>query len=159
MALFGIKKKGEVKEATDIIKELEKEEHVLGRPPDPPVPAEQAMAEQQRQQEFAPLFVRIDKYRQILQTMNFLKTTMGAMRSSLSILRELDRLRDENLKMVEGAVSKVEQRMMALDSNFMRPSGFVEDVPELRDVEGVELTLEDLRTQIEQLKAQIETFA
>jgi len=41
----------------------------------------------------------------------------------------------------------------------MRPSGFVDEAPELQSTEGVEVTIDDLKTQINQLKAQIETLA
>jgi hypothetical protein len=162
MALFGLKKSREVKEAREIIKELEKEERETEKvsiKEEAPVPEAKPEAEQKVASEFAPLFVRIDKYKQILQTMNYLKTTMNAVKSSLSILKELDTLRQENLKMVEDAVVKVEDRLAGLDSNFMRPSGFSEEVPELRHVENVEITLDDLKGQINQLKAQIEGFA
>ena len=166
MALFGLRKKKEVKEAKDIIKELEKEERYLEkkmpeaeRMPEKIQTGVEKTAEQKPSAEFAPLFVRINKYNQILSTMNYLKTTINAVKSSISILKELDKLREENLKMVETAVNKVEQRLLTLDSSFMRPSGFVEDVGELQNVESVELTLGDLKNQINQLKAQIDTLA
>ncbi len=160
MALFGLKKKKGVKEAKDVMKELDKEEKLLEKR----MPKAEAMptppkAEKKQKPEFAPLFVRINKYRQILHTMNYMKTTINAVKSSISILKELDKLRDENLRMVEDAVNTVDQRMLTLDSSFMRPSGFVEEVPQLQDVENLGVTLEDLRSQINQLKSQIETLA
>jgi chromosome segregation ATPase len=159
MALFGLRKKKEVKEAGDVLKDLEKEEKILEKkepeaesmPPEPEVKEERP--------DFAPLFVRINKYRQILQTMNYLKTTLNATKSTLSVLKELDKMRKENLKMVEDAIDKVEKRLLTLDSTFMRPSGYVEKVPEFHDVESLGPTLEDLRGQINQLKAQIESLA
>jgi len=164
MALFGFRKKpGDVKEAKDVLKELEKEEKILGNEPssEGPVP-EPEKEEQQKHEakpEVSPLFVRVTKYKQILRTMNFLKTTIAAVRSSISILGELDNLREENLKMVEEAVNKMEARVRELDSGFMRPSGFVDEAPELQSTEGVEVTIDDLKMQINQLKAQIETLA
>jgi chromosome segregation ATPase len=159
MALFGLRKKKEVKEAGDVLKDLEKEEKILEKkepeaesmPPEPKVEKEKP--------DFAPLFVRINKYRQILQTMNYLKTTVNATKSTLSVLKELDKMRRENLKILEGAIDKVNQRLMTLDSNFMRPSGYVENVPEFRDVESLGPTLEELKGQIDQLKSQIESLA
>lgn len=160
MALFGLKKKKGVKEAKDVIKELDKEEKLLEkRMPEAEAMTPPPKAEKKQKPEFAPLFVRINKYKQILHTMNYMKTTINAVKSSISILKELDKLRDENLRMVEGAVNTVEQRMLTLDSSFMRPSGFVEQVPQLQDVESFGVTLEDLRSQINQLKSQIESLA
>jgi hypothetical protein len=160
MALFGLKKNREVKEAGEIIRELDMEEKMQEHVPVSVAPTPEApKPEAEKQQDFAPLFVRIDKYKNILQNMNYLKTTVSAVKSSLSILKELDALRQDNLKMVEEAVVKVEGKLANLDSNFMRPSGFSEDAPELRYVDDVEITLDDLKNQISQIKAQIDGFA
>lgn len=154
MPLFGRKKKEkkrEVREAEELVKSLEKEEREKK--------LKMPEAKKPERPEFAPLFVRLNRYKQILHEMNYLKTTMGMVKNSLSILNELDRLRKDNLKIIQEAVGKVEKRLLTLDSEFMRPSGFTERVPEIRDVESLEVTMADLRREIDRLKGELEQIA
>jgi len=93
--------------------------------------------------------------------MNYLKMSINLIKNQLSILSELDRLREENLKLLHSAVNRVNNRLMKLDSEFMRPSGFMEEMPELQmqDAESLESTIADLKGQIEHLKSEVETIA
>ena len=118
---------------------------------------------------FAPLFVKIDRYRQILNAIGSLKTTMIMLKNSLLTLNELDKARDETFKLVQDAVGKLEGKLNSLDQELVRPSGFQErtnishdttsERPEYQDVETVEATIADLKGQIEQLKSELETVA
>jgi vacuolar-type H+-ATPase subunit I/STV1 len=108
---------------------------------------------------FAPLFVKLDRYRQILNTMNYLKNTMNMIKNTLSILNELEKIKSENLKLIEDTIEKADKKILTLDSEFMRPSGFIEEMPELSDVESLEATLVDLREQVNQLKSELRSMA
>lgn len=163
MPLFGRKKREipkeellppPIEEASELVKQLEKKEVEEGKVED--AKREISGVEGGERSSFAPLFVRLNRYKQILSTMNYLKNTINMVKSALSVLNELDKMREQNLKMVQGAIDKVEEKMLKLDSEFMRPSGFVEEIPEVQDVEIVEATLSDLKGQIDQLKSEIE---
>ena len=119
---------------------------------------------------FAPLFVKIDRYRQILNAIGNLKTTMIMLKNSLITLSELDKARDETFKVVQEAIGKLEGRLNSLDQELVRPSGLQErpatpsydtviERPEYQDVETVEATIADLKGQIEQLKSEFENVA
>ena len=47
---------------------------------------------QERQQTAAPVFVKIDKYRSILNSMNYLKTSMVMLKNTFSVLSELEKM-------------------------------------------------------------------
>lgn len=104
---------------------------------------------------FAPLFVKLDRYKQILTTMNYVKTALVMVKNSLSILDELDKIRSENLSVVRDALDKVEKSMLTLDSEFLRPSGFHEETSQLNEVASLSVTIDDLKGQIEQLKSEL----
>ncbi|TAL46742.1 hypothetical protein EPN87_04530 [archaeon] len=109
---------------------------------------------------FAPLFVKLDKYKGLLSAMGYLKTNLVMLRSSLAILKDLDKLRDENLKIVEEGMEKMDKKLATLDSEFLRPSGFREEAHhDVKDVESLEGTIADLKGQIDQLKSELETYA
>jgi hypothetical protein len=120
-----------------------------------PTPKEPEMEEERPS--FAPLFVKIDRYRQILSTMNYLKNTMMLIKNNFAILSELEKLKEENLKLIENTLDRMEKKILSLDSQFMRPSGFMED-EEVKDAGALDATIADLSGQIEDLKAQLENI-
>jgi len=112
--------------------------------------------EQKEKSSFAPLFVKLDKYKQILNSLVELKTTIAAMKNAFSVLNELERLKMESLKMIESSIDKMDKKLVSLDSEFLRPSGFHEEMPpELYSSENLGGVLTDLRSQIEQLRSEI----
>jgi len=125
----------------------------------PEIHREEVQEEVKEKQSFAPLFVKIDRYRQILNTMNYLKNTMNMIKNTFSILNELEKIRMENLRLIQDTIEKADKKILHLDSEFMRPSGFIEEMPELTDVESLEATLVDLREQINQLKAELQSLS
>lgn len=112
----------------------------------------------------APLFIKLEKYRKILNMLNYIRTTMIMISNSISVLNELDRLRKENMKLIQDTLDRVNKHLMALDAEFMRPSGLREMVPIMTHripeapTEGLEATISDLKYQIERLKADMETL-
>lgn len=108
---------------------------------------------------FAPLFVKINKYRSVLSSINDLKTTIIMIKNALAIQREIEGLRDENRKLLEAAINKLDKKIIALDSEFLRPRGLEEEFPpstyETSELEGV---VSDLKKQIEGLKSELKTI-
>ncbi len=132
-------------------------ERLAQRMPEHKLP-EMPNEEIQEKMSFAPLFVKLDRYKQILNTMNYLKNTMNMIKNTFSILNELEKIRMENLRLVQETIEKADKKILTLDSEFMRPSGFIEDRPEIGDVESLEVTLVDLRDQVNQLKAELKSM-
>jgi len=121
-----------------------------------PQPARQ---EQEEKPAFAPLFVKIDRYRQILSTINNLRNTLMLLKNNFMILNELEKLKEENMTLIKETLEKMEKRMSSLDTQFMRPSGFMEDAEDMQDVGMADATLADLSSQVEDLKAQLQSLA
>jgi hypothetical protein len=110
---------------------------------------------------FAPLFIKIDRYRQILNSIGNLKTAMIMIKNSLVTVIELDKARDETFKLIQDAMEKMEKRLSMLDQELIRPSGYHEFAENLEyhDVETIGATVADLRGQIEQLKSELENVS
>ena len=166
MAIFGRKrikkvKQGEFVPPVDVRRSIEVPENKMQAFPRRPPVVEGRREEEEPQPAFAPLFVKLTRYKKILNTINYLKVSINLMKNQLSILNELDRLREENLKLIYSAVNRMSDRLGRLDSEFMRPSGFVDEIPEtqMEDVESLENTIADLKGQIEHLKSEVETLS
>jgi hypothetical protein len=132
------------------IKEVGKSEQVQQK--------QEAQPKQERPA-FAPLFIKLDRYKNILSAITELKTTLVMIKNSFSVFNELDKIKEDNLKVVASAIERVDKRIAALDSEFLRPSGYREELPEeVYAVESLDTTLSDLRYQVDQLKAELESL-
>lgn len=173
MPLFGKKKEKTVpKEVIPPLPTIEKimpietprpTEKIIPLPPKPENIEKPKEIKPEREAErpmFAPLFVKIDRYRQILNAIGYLKTSMVIIRNSLLTLNELDKAREETMKIIQEALEKTEKKISELDSELVRPSGYHElEKPEYQDVETIEATIADLKGQIEQLKSEVESMS
>jgi archaellum component FlaC len=108
---------------------------------------------------FSPLFIKIEKYKQILNAMNYLKNTVMMVKNTYAVHTELEKLRAENLDILKDAIDKLDKKLLTLDSEFMRPSGYVEHMAELHDVHSIATAINDLRSQVEELRQDLKTIA
>lgn len=166
MPLFGRKREEieKIKEAVEKPAEVKQVEKPPMTKPAVTLPEVETDVETPERPTTAPLFIKLDKYRKILNTLNYIRTTMIMITNSLSVLNELDRLRKENMKLIQDTLDRVNKHLMSLDAEFMRPSGLREMVPTVApqifeaEAGGLETTISDLKYQIEQLKADLETL-
>jgi len=107
----------------------------------------------------APLFVKLERYGNILEAINEIKMTVVKIKNALAILSDLDNLRDENLKLIKDATDAMENRVGLLDTEFLKPSGLEEKLPPEVYTEGLEDVLDNLKVQVGQLKAELESIS
>ena len=123
-------------------------------PPSLPSPVQES-----QRPAFAPLFVKIEKYRNVLNSINDLKTTIIMLKNALMVQRQIEGLRDENRKFLELAINKIDTKIVSLDTEFLRPRGFEEEFPSATyETTGIEGVVEDLKKQIEGLKSELKTI-
>lgn len=110
---------------------------------------------------FAPVFIKLTRYKQILNSMNYIKMSLNLIRNQIAILNELEKLRADNMKLLQSTFEKVNDKLIKLDSQFMRPSGFMEDMPEMQmhEMESLDNTITDLKAQVEGLKQEVDSLA
>jgi len=107
----------------------------------------------------APLFIRLEKYKQIIDSIANLKATLVVIKNSLSTLNELDRAKEDAFRLIQDAVMKLDRRINILDQEFIRPPGIgIEERFDFQDIEVVGSTITDLKGQIEQLKTELEAM-
>jgi predicted RNase H-like nuclease (RuvC/YqgF family) len=143
MAIFGKKKKEEVKLPT--IETILQEK-----------PVKEIKQEPQPIKQEAPLFVKIEKYNQILRSINELKSCVGAMKNAFVVLDRVETLKKEGLNALQEAIENSERKLSFLNSELLKPSGYAEEVKaesfKAEDLEGV---LSELKSQVDQLKAEL----
>jgi hypothetical protein len=104
----------------------------------------------------APLFIKLDKYGQIINSMGELKNNIMRIKNAYSVLVELDRLREECINAIRNYVEYVDRKLGEIDSQLIRPVGF-QEVP-TEAVESLEGTLGELKNRLDQIKSQLQSI-
>jgi len=104
-----------------------------------------------------PLFVKIEKYKNVLSVLNEMKTTIMMLKNALTLEQELEKARNENITLIQNAVGKIERKILAMDAEFLRPSGYKEQLPEqVYEAESLDYAVDTLKSQIDELKSELE---
>jgi hypothetical protein len=64
----------------------------------------------------------------------------------------MEKIKSDNLNLISNAMDKVEKKLVVLDAEFLRPSGFQDEMSDTYEMESLQGVISDLRTQIEELK-------
>jgi chromosome segregation ATPase len=106
---------------------------------------------------YAPLFVKIERYKEVLNLLSEIKTTIVTLKNAFSVINELEKLRSETMKTIQASLNRVDTKVLSLDREFLRPKGYEEELPEHfePEVENLSVIVEDLKSQVEKLKSKI----
>ncbi len=174
MGLFK-KKKPEERPKTDIqeVKRAVTKEEVFSKSPGPKpelskeeqleieIVKEKEVKPKEKKEEkikVAPLFVKIDRYNSVLNLLNDLKATTMMVKNAIVVQKEIERLAGENRKLIEDSVRNVDDKIMRLDAEFIRPKGFKEEFKSHKGPE-LESVVDDLKSQVEGLKLELEDIS
>ncbi len=173
MSLFGTKKAKDSYDGDSQIDEIKSiiERHNIGSGRQE-ISNPRTQAPRQREEEpkqidapgFAPLFVKIDRYRGILSAIGYLRTALVMVRNSFVTLRELDKAREQTMDLIVNALEKMDGKLSNLDTDLVRPAGYHNESSakiqeEYHDVETVHASIADLKGQIDQLKSELEAMS
>lgn len=116
--------------------------------------------EEPKKPSFAPLFVKIDRYKTVLNLLGEIKEGIILLKNSLTVQKQVEDLLDENKSIVNGVIEKLEKRILSLDSEFLRPSDYEERSFQPRYEPGtLENVMSDLKTQLETLKSELKKMS
>ncbi|NCO96924.1 MAG: hypothetical protein COY38_02155 [Candidatus Aenigmarchaeota archaeon CG_4_10_14_0_8_um_filter_37_24] len=108
---------------------------------------------------FAPLFIKIDRYSFVLNLLNDLKATTMMVKNAIVMQKEIEKLAEENRMLIEDNINKIDDKLMRLDSEFIRPKGFKEELKIRRDKPGLDTIVDDLKTQVDGLKSELDSVS
>ncbi len=175
MAFFKKRKEEDVEEIKNIAESRKIPDELLEKPTEEEVPMELPestelalpevektvpMTTEEKRPVFAPLFVKIERYRAVLNAIADLKAMVVAIKNALELQRQIESLKDENRKLFEAAINKIDKKIVMLDSEFLRPRGYEEEFPSpVYETEGLEGVVTDLKKQVESLKSELQTIS
>ena len=106
------------------------------------------------QRSSAPLFVKVDKYREMLIGVQEIKLFVSGVKQTFGILQELENVRNDALRIMKATVQRLEKSVIEIDSGLLKPRGV--DMSDLTQGEGdmkqLEDSLTDLQDQLKEIK-------
>ncbi|MEM5834253.1 MAG: hypothetical protein QXQ69_00175 [Candidatus Aenigmatarchaeota archaeon] len=104
--------------------------------------------------ESPPVFIKVEKYDEIVLEMGKIKDILEELKGILVSLKELEKTRKETLEEIHNISKDLEERVSKLYSTFLKPYSY-EEVP-IEGTEEVENIIDELKSQIEELKSEME---
>lgn len=106
---------------------------------------------------FTPLFVKIDKYRQILQNLEEIKNTLKDLRDLFALMSEVDEIKREGMKSLREGISGLTDTLISMDEKFIRPEGSEDFIDEPRsrvsgNVRNLKDELQDIKREFSRLR-------
>ncbi len=116
--------------------------------------------EKPKEEKSIPLFVKLDKYKSILGIINDIKSILFFIKNSLVIQKQIESLLEENKKVLEQAVQKMDEKMSLLERELIKPGMYEARKEEMKEEsKDLDNTLEELKKQIESLKEDLKNIA
>ena len=72
-------------------------------------------------EEKSPVFIKIDKYRQVLDVVDVLKKQVDEIRSTLQQIKRLKTQEEEEIRMWEANIAEVEKKILFVDQTLFEP--------------------------------------
>ena len=72
-------------------------------------------------EEKSPVFIKIDKYRQVLDVVDVLKKQVDDIRSTLQSIKQLKADEEEEIRIWEANVAEVEKKILFVDQTLFEP--------------------------------------
>jgi len=150
--LFRKEKKDELEEIKNIMEE--KPTELPEFPGLPPEPTFQPIQDVKREIS-APLFVKVEKYREIISSVQEMKIFISGVRQLFNILNELESVRSDTIKIMRATLQRLEKGVLEIDTELLRPRGLV---AEARGEESahIESSLEELQRNLAELRRELE---
>lgn len=120
------------------------------------LPTTRRPEETAEEEESAPLFVKIDKYRQVIQNLEQIKNSLKDLRDLFALMDEIDGIKREGMKELRDGISSLADGLISMDEKFIRPRGareFRKEGPSERSrtVQELQDELKDVRRELNRL--------
>jgi cob(I)alamin adenosyltransferase len=110
-----------------------------------------------RGKESAPLFVKVSRYKELIDSINDMKTFNASLKQMFLVINEADNVRNDALKIMRATVNRLDKTLAEIDSELVRPEGIdLEKVSYSEsEVRYIEKSLSQLQRQLAVLRKDI----
>lgn len=108
--------------------------------------------------DFAPLFVRVGKYRETLDTLQNLENYLNGMAKLLGLVNKLEKIREDNITTLNEMYRKASETASRLSSGLLKPRGMKLEGGKESKVEMNELNeiVSNLNSELETLRDEVD---
>ncbi len=106
----------------------------------------------------APLFVKVEKYREVLTALQEVKLFVSGVKHLFAIINEIDAVRADATNIMRATVDRLEKSVIEIDSELLRPRGITLTDHDRTSTEigHVEQSLNDLQAQLADLRGELQ---
>jgi len=149
--LFRKDKKDDLRDIKDAMQmPADFQEHFSPAPP----PAEPNYHDVKREIS-APLFVKVEKYREILSSVQEMKIFISGVRQLFNMLNELEAVRGDAIKIMRATVQRLEKGVLEIDTELLRPRGLIAEARG-EEASHIESSLSELQKQLGDLRRELQ---
>ncbi|MEM5836511.1 MAG: hypothetical protein QW451_02045 [Candidatus Aenigmatarchaeota archaeon] len=105
-----------------------------------------------------PLFIKVERYEEILENIEELRSIIELIKSSLSIFEESERVREETIELIRENANRFENRLNFLKSALLAEGVKEERREEIQRKSEMKEVLSNLKAQIEKLREEIQSM-
>lgn len=105
----------------------------------------------------APLFVKVDKYRDLITAVQEMKLFAASVRGVFNVLQEAESVRNDSLNILRATIQRLERSLTEIDNDLIRPKGIALSAPIQADTEirHIESSLTELQKHLTELKQEL----
>lgn len=107
--------------------------------------------------ETAPLFIKIDKYKDILQNLQDMRRSVSNISEILKVRSELEQIREKSNQALENAFGQFVELAGNLDSQFMAPR-VMKPFVKTENIERIDGFVAGIQDEIEKLRKSLDSF-
>lgn len=145
-------KREEHKEESDNLEETRserKEEHP-GK-----IDRDRGERSREKDDDFAPLFVKIDRYKEVLQKLDKIKNSLSDLQELFSLMNHLDEIKREGMSNLRKGISSLTETLISMDEEFIRPEG-TGDFETTQSRSEISRTVGDLQGDLKEIKRSLD---
>lgn len=111
--------------------------------------------------EGAPLFVKVEKYRELITTIHELKLFLQSTKQLFTLVNEIESVRSDAYTVLRATMQRLEKSITEMDSGLLRPRGLDAgyEPRQSEDVNHIESSLDDLHKQLMELKREFQQLS
>ncbi len=111
-----------------------------------------------RQDFSAPLFIKVDKYKEVLSTVQEIKLFISVLKQFFAVIHEAEAVKSNAISIMQATIQRVEKSITEIDTELLRPKGIsISEMggatPEIMQLEN---TLTDMQKQISNLRQHLQ---
>ena len=124
----------------------------------PPLPPPRPREYDARPEQSAPLFVKVEKYREVISSLQEMKLFVAGVKDIFTVMQEIESIRGEALNVMKVTVQRLEKAVVEMDSELLRPRGVnVSPFPQGEaEVKHIESSLTELQKQLLELRQDLQ---